>query len=824
MSKWKNKWVTVFRAAGFCAVFANAYAADITLVKDGIPQATIMTAAKPTKSAQIAVKEFNHYMKKITGTELPVITDDKDEKGSLVLIGESCYANAMGFKNTDFEKQEYLIKITPGRLVLMGFDGQEFGTIDYEGNGLWKEWGTDGWFTNPVGTCYATHDFLRKLCGLRWYLPTDLGEVVPGNKTLSFEKMEIRRKPYLEYRDHSCWAFDMPAKLYMLPDETVDKAEKLPLREKNLFYLRHKEGGRGFVANHSFGGWENRFSKTHPKYGALQPDGLRNFRQLCYLSEAVQDQIMKDIEERIAGEKANPSVNMYDRNKYIVIMPGDYKDWCCCPECSRHFDPANKDDFKKHFSNGYASNYVWPFINRMAEKVKKIAPDKQVTCAAYWDYYLPPAMPGFKLQDNVAVMLCRTGLTQYGPLFAEDGYRKEDMLKWKELAKDLYAWEYVLFPLYGKDNLFPAIVPRRVAEAMKFHKELGTKGIFYQHCANNFWRYPAMEHLHNYMAMTLNDDIDQDPNAILNEYYKLFFGPAAKPMKAFNEEMEKMFVDGGGLFKKSIAGGANETAIDAQFCWTKLCPPGKIKELSALMEKAKLLAKDEPYKSRIALMDNSILQFMKIHSERTFRVSNLKIRGTSPFLKTAAGSVPGPSNPLWAKTIPIEDFFDASAGLDNDTKVMIFNDDANLYVYLNCLQAEPVKSEKRPRDDLNICGDDSVEIFIDPKDGQGYKQFIVNASGSLLDDRELDFSWNGAAEIQTGTNDKGWYAILKIPLRNISTKISSAPEPGTSWGMNFCRNRISRINTGKQYTSWALMSGNFHQPEKFGQVIFTRLS
>ena len=793
-----------------------ASAADIKLVEDGKPVASIVTAAKPTRSAQLAVKEFNHYLKKITGAELPTLTDAQDVKGPLVLIGESKLTKAMGFENANLEKQEYLIKTAPGRLVLMGHDGQEFGPIDYEGSGLWEGWGTDGWYTKPVGTCYAVHDFLSKLCGVRWYLPTELGEVVPKAGTLAFERIDVKRKPDVEYREHACWSFEMPRKLYMTPDEIANKVEKLPVREKNLFYLRHKEGGRGFVANHSFRQLQKTLSETHPECGALQPDGTRSFRQLCYLSGTVQDEIMKGVEAKLAWEKANPSANPYDRNKYIPLVPDDYRDWCCCPTCAKYFDAARKDDYKKHFSNGNASNYVWTFVNQMAGKIKEAAPDKQVTALAYWDYYLPPSIPGFKFQDNVAVMLCRTNLTQYGPLFAPDGYRKEDMLKWKSLVKDLYAWEYILFPQFGKDNLFPAVVPHRIAEAMKFHKELGTKGVYYEG-NGNFWRYPAMEHLHNYMAMTLNDDADQNPDQILEEYYRLFFGPAAEPMKEFNEEMERLFVQGGELFKKSIAGGANNTSLDAKFCWTKLCPPGKLRELAALMEKAKALATDEPYKSRVALMDNAILQFMKTHSERTARALNMKVCGASPLLKPAA-AIPGPTDPIWEQTIPLKNFFDASEGLENDTDVMVFNDDSNLYFYINCRQEEPVKSEPRPKDGPAYA-DDSVEVFIDPKDGSTYRHFIVNASGSVLDEKGKDLSWNGAETALSGKDDKGWHVILKVPFQDIG----ATPKAGTSWGMNFCRNRISRLYTAKQYSSWAPMNGgSFHAPEKFGRIVFTK--
>jgi hypothetical protein len=37
---------------------------------------------------------------------------------------------------------------------------------------------------SPLGTCHAVHTFLERALGIRWYLPTDLGEVIPAQKTI----------------------------------------------------------------------------------------------------------------------------------------------------------------------------------------------------------------------------------------------------------------------------------------------------------------------------------------------------------------------------------------------------------------------------------------------------------------------------------------------------------------------------------------------------------------------------------------------------------------------------------------------------------------
>ena len=92
---------------------------QITLVRDGKPSATIVTAPKPTKSTQLAVAELQYHVEKITGTTLPVASDEAPVNGVRVLVGESKATRASGLKNNDFKPQEYLIRCQPGLIVLM---------------------------------------------------------------------------------------------------------------------------------------------------------------------------------------------------------------------------------------------------------------------------------------------------------------------------------------------------------------------------------------------------------------------------------------------------------------------------------------------------------------------------------------------------------------------------------------------------------------------------------------------------------------------------------------------------------------------------------
>ena len=83
--------------------------------------AGIVLAANPTRSAQLAAAELRHYVEKITGERLPLMTDDaRPHRDGRILIGESKLTRSLGLANADFAEQEYLVRTYGDLLVLMG--------------------------------------------------------------------------------------------------------------------------------------------------------------------------------------------------------------------------------------------------------------------------------------------------------------------------------------------------------------------------------------------------------------------------------------------------------------------------------------------------------------------------------------------------------------------------------------------------------------------------------------------------------------------------------------------------------------------------------
>lgn len=158
------------------------------------------------------------------------------------------------------------------------------------------------------------------------------------------------------------------------------------------------------------------------------------------------------------------------------------------------------------------------------------------------------------------------------------------------------------------------------------------------------------------------------------------------------------------------------------------------------------------------------------------------------------------------------------------TTAYVTYDDTCIYLAFRCNDSAPEKSktETKMNDNLDIFQDDTVEIFLDTNhDRTTYYHFAVNSLGARYEahvdaGKELrDAGWNPAWEVKTKIGAQYWTAEMRIPFASLST---SYPQSGTCWGINLTCSRWA----GKfpEYTSWAMITGGFNQPMKFGELIF----
>ena len=152
------------------------------------------------------------------------------------------------------------------------------------------------------------------------------------------------------------------------------------------------------------------------------------------------------------------------------------------------------------------------------------------------------------------------------------------------------------------------------------------------------------------------------------------------------------------------------------------------------------------------------------------------------------------------------------------TDVRMAYDDANLYLYFNCWEADMSKLRANPAErDSRIYTEDSMEVFLDTKhDHKTYFHIVVNAAGAIYDEMNkpnTPKSWDGEWSVQTSKEADGWTAIITVPFKSLGI---SMPSDGTVWGMNFARHETRLLET----SCWTDVGSSFHSPERFGEIVF----
>jgi hypothetical protein len=161
-------------------------------------------------------------------------------------------------------------------------------------------------------------------------------------------------------------------------------------------------------------------------------------------------------------------------------------------------------------------------------------------------------------------------------------------------------------------------------------------------------------------------------------------------------------------------------------------------------------------------------------------------------------------------------------------------DDKNLYIAARC--QEPgmggLKAVERPRDDERAGDDDSVEVFLAPRDGR-YYQFVLTAANALLDlkcDYEIertgyapggfsrfkaDRSWDcSGIETAIHKGEKFWSVEMAIPL----SQVGSRPADVAGWRLNIVRSEKQT----NELSTFSPLFESLHQPEAFSTLTFGR--
>ena len=232
----------------------------------------------------------------------------------------------------------------------------------------------DIWSYDHRGSLNAVYAFLREL-GVRWYMPGELGEIVPQSRDIALPEIDRTVTPAYEVRSIS--------RPMISSNEIEDALWYLRIGANDQYGIMHH--GQRHLTEHP----EQR--AAHPEYYAMMANGKRDNEgktaNACLSSEDF-------FKETVAFARL-----MFDHYDIpiISVMPHDGFNHCQCDKCR---DQVTLD--RGH--SGQSSDYVWDFVVRVANELAKTHPDKKVFCGAYSSYRLPPLKID-KLPDNVLVQI-----------------------------------------------------------------------------------------------------------------------------------------------------------------------------------------------------------------------------------------------------------------------------------------------------------------------------------------------------------------------------------------------------------------------------------
>ncbi len=163
------------------------------------------------------------------------------------------------------------------------------------------------------------------------------------------------------------------------------------------------------------------------------------------------------------------------------------------------------------------------------------------------------------------------------------------------------------------------------------------------------------------------------------------------------------------------------------------------------------------------------------------------------------------SDPVWAQTVPIEDFTQQSPDEGHPpsqrTEVRILYDDQAIYFGIRCFDRYPAaivaKLTRRDRDSFS----DNISLDLDTRgDHRSAWHFEVSAAGVQRDGIRtgddpdaggIDWEWDATWQSAAGRDSRGWTVEIAIPLAELRYEAAST----VPWRMQIRRFIARRSET-----------------------------
>lgn len=451
------------------------------LVRDGQAVAVIALPAEPDEHEARAAVELALHVEKITGAKLETVTveakdaakflaSSKAARKTVVFIGRAGTADYQG------ERGSFRVKTTKDAVSVSGAG---------------------------EGPLYGVCEILERL-GVRWFMPGDLGLVLPDLKSIEIPEGEIAQSP------------SFPSRWLQMPDKD--------------WQMLVRCGGDPFPGGHGLPAPKATMNKTT---GEIEPaeaaeyyalvKGKRVTRQHCLSNPKLLAFAIESVKESLKK----------GRGPVIGMGPNDGAGFCECENCLA-LDGGDYDPFSHERS--VTDRYIW-FFNQVLDGLGEEHKDVRLAFYIYHSYMRPPVR--YKPNPRIMGALAPIALDRVhgfsNPIAPEKSYARWLCQEWCKLLPDVYDrsyWSNLACP--G----FPFIIVDRLRDEIPVSHELGLKGWRVETFPNYGPQLPTM-----YVAGKLMWDHDLDVDALMADFSEKFFGPASKPMGQYITMMDAALRD-----------------------------------------------------------------------------------------------------------------------------------------------------------------------------------------------------------------------------------------------------------------------------------------
>ncbi len=491
----------------------------VVLVKSGKPKSLIIIPAEPTFVEEYAASELQKYFEGISGVKVPISRENGTGYNVYsIYIGKTRKLTEAGIR-MDEEKMGrdgFEIKSLPDGLIIVG--------------------------KNDLGTVFGIYELLERYFDVRWFMPEE--EYYPINKTLKIGQINLIFKPSFIFREvyHGEWA------LHQRMNTSINVGD-------------HSLGINMKWDAHTFSKLipKEKYFTEHPEYFALL-DGKRSVTDIPPINSTSPNNQLCTSNPEVIKEVAKNLIDTLDTHPgidVITLNPNDGGGFCECENC-RAMDEPGRDAisiFSRRFHN---------FNNEVAKIVKVKHPEVLIKVLAYSRYTRPPLDPDFKPEDNLLYQLCHIKFCHNHPLGSDmcipgETYEPTDeffpnqefekiLNQWINLSSHLFVYEYYDIMGIRTANL-PWPMIHTMHSDIPFYRDKGVENFYTQSVSP--WHRNGLNY---YVAAKLAWNADINVDALLDDYFDKFYGPAASPAKNYFLTMEKAMQEWNGCISYGLQG------------------------------------------------------------------------------------------------------------------------------------------------------------------------------------------------------------------------------------------------------------------------------